>query len=619
MRYVFTPGAERALNCAYGWSSRNGCDELEPEALLLGLLGEECRAATILAKLAIDVPAVRQQWPKLVDDPSQPTRGERPFSPEIELSLRSACDRLTSFPRPFEMATEHILLGLAVANHEVAAWLRERGLDPNVLEADILELHGHESGPVEYEEEEIVAASAEPWDFPLEQELVSSADNSDATAGPTSEFASAAPTSELPTNAPAAGSISKFGLAARPRRINSGASEEIAVLRVLDAAANRAREGLRVVEDYVRFVLDDRHLTGLCKQLRHDLTDVLSRISPEERFAARETQADVGTELSTAAEENRGETAAVLAANVGRLQESLRSLEEFGKVFDAAHGNWSGSCIATAEADVQLSPQPAGLAAVFKQLRYGAYTLQRSIEITRSSIERLAAARLYVLIDGRQSADEFQRLAGSLIAAGVDVLQLRDKRLGDRELLDRARLLSIMTQGTKTLFVMNDRPDVAALAQADGVHLGQEEISVKDARSIIGPHALVGVSTHSVEQARRAVLDGANYIGVGPTFASPTKQFSQYPGVELLRAVAAEIRLPAFAIGGISRDNLDEVLAAGFTRIAVSSAIIEAADPAQAARELSVALNHGRRRDDLDTTEHEAKTWTVDHSEDAAR
>jgi len=247
-------------------------------------------------------------------------------------------------------------------------------------------------------------------------------------------------------------------------------------------------------------------------------------------------------------------------------QESLRSREDFGKVFDA------------------------GPAAIFKQLRYRAYTLQRSIDITWRSIERLAASRLYVLIDGGPSAEDFQRLASSLIAAGADVLQLRDKRLGDRELLDRARLLRSLSQGSGMLFVMNDRPDLAALARADGVHVGQEEVSVKDARSIVGAEALVGVSVHSIEQARQAVLDGANYIGVGPTFRSDTKQFPEYPGVELLRAVAAEIRLPAFAIGGICRGNLGEVLAAGFTRIAVSGAITAADDPADAAGELLAVL-----------------------------
>ena len=132
---------------------------------------------------------------------------------------------------------------------------------------------------------------------------------------------------------------------------------------------------------------------------------------------------------------------------------------------------------------------------------------------------------------------------------------------------------------------MNDRPDLAALARADGVHVGQEELSVKDARSIVGPELLVGVSTHSIEQARQAVLDGANYIGVGPTFPSGTKRFEQFPGVELLRAVAAEIRLPAFAIGGI--DGRERGRSAGrpvSRAIAVSGAVTSAADPGRSSQ-----------------------------------
>ena len=119
-----------------------------------------------------------------------------------------------------------------------------------------------------------------------------------------------------------------------------------------------------------------------------------------------------------------------------------------------------------------------------------------------------------------------------MIEAGVHVLQLRDKQLGDRELLERAGCCELdAAQGTpSTLLIVNDRPDLAVLAQADGVHVGQEELSVKDARSIVGPDMLIGVSTHSIEQARQAVLDGANYIGVGPTFPSGTKRFEQFPG-----------------------------------------------------------------------------------------
>jgi thiamine-phosphate pyrophosphorylase len=555
MRYLFTAAAERALTHARGWSNRTGCDDLEPEALLLGLLAEpECRAAAVLAGLAIDAAAVLGRWPGLAENRAAPTLGARQFSREIEVSLQLAADRLAEFPRPLEMATEHILLGLAAADHAVAGWLRQRGLDPAALAAEIHRLYGY--GP------ERVAVAPIPL-------LKEGDDPSEAASRQDSP-----PTAVVGELADGLGKVP---------------SQETALLRVLDAAANRGREGLRVIEDYVRFVLDDRHLTGLCKQLRHDLTNALGRVPSQHRLAARETQADVGTGLSTPSERRREDMAGVLAANFARLQESLRSLEEFGKLMGLGDG--------------------------FKQLRYRTYTLERAIDVTRRSLERLAGARLYLLIDGRQSDEEFQRLAGGLIAAGADLIQLRDKRLDDRTLLDRARLLRAMIRDVgqvanvpftenawqvanlphgRPLLIVNDRPDLAALAGADGVHVGQEEVSVKDARSIVGPDALIGVSTHSIEQARQAVLDGADYIGVGPVFPSETKAFAEYPGVELLRTVAAEIRLPAFAIGGISRENLGEVLAAGSSRIAVSSAVTASADPAAAAQELMQLLQRGR-------------------------
>ena len=331
--------------------------------------------------------------------------------------------------------------------------------------------------------------------------------------------------------------------------------------RILDAAANRAGEGLRVVEDYVRFALDDRHLTDVCKKLRHDLAAALASLPAIDRHAARETEADVGAPVAQAAGSNRTDLAAVVAASFKRVEQALRSLEEYGKLIDSS------------------------LSATFEQLRYRAYTLERAVDLTRASLERLARARLYVLVDGRSSVEEFTTLVSSLIDAGVDLIQLRDKQLNDRELIQRARRLRELTRGTDTLAIVNDRPDIAVLAGADGVHVGQEELTVKDARTIVGLRALVGVSTHSIEQARAAVVDGASYIGVGPTFPSATKAFDAFAGLELLQAVAGEIRLPAFAIGGITLANIGDVLAAGITRVAVSAAIIESEDPAGSARE----------------------------------
>ena len=339
-------------------------------------------------------------------------------------------------------------------------------------------------------------------------------------------------------------------------------ADRTALLRILDAAANRGREGLRVLEDWGRFALDDAHLTAYLKQIRHDLASALAAIPWHERLAARDTAADVGTGIRVSSQFNRNNIAEVLTANFLRLEESLRSLEEFGKIIDPTIG------------------------CTIERIRYRTYKIQKAIDATRMGLQRLAGARLYVLLDGRSSIAEFEQLAGQLIGAGIDILQLRDKRLGDRDLIDRARRLRKLTQDTATLMIVNDRPDVAALARADGVHVGQDELAVKDVRTVAGPEMLVGVSTHSIEQARQAVLDGANYIGVGPTFPSGTKQFAHFPGVELLRAVAAEIRLPAFAIGGITKENIGQVLSAGFTRVAVSRAVIEANDPGRAAQEI---------------------------------
>jgi thiamine-phosphate pyrophosphorylase len=139
---------------------------------------------------------------------------------------------------------------------------------------------------------------------------------------------------------------------------------------------------------------------------------------------------------------------------------------------------------------------------------------------------------------------------------------------------------------------VNDRADVAAIVGADGVHLGQEDLSVKDARAVVGTRTLVGVSTHNITQARAAVLDGANYLGAGPTFPSRTKAFDDFAGLEYLRQAAAEIQLPTFAIGGITAENLPEVIAAGLSRVAVGAAVTEAAEPGVAARKLLVMLEN---------------------------
>ncbi|HYV36323.1 MAG TPA: thiamine phosphate synthase, partial [Gemmataceae bacterium] len=150
-----------------------------------------------------------------------------------------------------------------------------------------------------------------------------------------------------------------------------------------------------------------------------------------------------------------------------------------------------------------------------------------------------------------------------------------------------------VTRKAGVVFILNDRPDLARLAEADGVHLGQDDLPIREARRIVGPDALIGVSTHRLDQVRQAVLDGASYIGIGPTFPSSTKNFPQLAGLDFIREATAETTLPAFAIGGITAENALAVKAAGARAIAVSSAVCQANDPRAAAAALcKIVIGH---------------------------
>jgi thiamine-phosphate pyrophosphorylase len=203
---------------------------------------------------------------------------------------------------------------------------------------------------------------------------------------------------------------------------------------------------------------------------------------------------------------------------------------------------------------------------------------------------RLAEARLYFIADAT-AVGEVLRAA---LAGGVDVFQLREKSLGDAALLRAADAASELCAEAGALFIVNDRPDVAASADADGVHVGQDDASVESARRMVGPDRLVGLSTHSPEQI--AAAQGADYLGVGPVHATPTKQGRPAVGLDLVRHAAAHARVPWFAIGGLNADTLAPVIAAGAQRISVVRAIAEADDPEAAARTLRAMIGHGAAR-----------------------
>jgi thiamine-phosphate pyrophosphorylase len=338
--------------------------------------------------------------------------------------------------------------------------------------------------------------------------------------------------------------------------------DQTETLRIVDAAANRAREGLRVLEDFARFALDDAHLTGRLKECRHSLREALAGLPVAGLLRSRETQADVGTRITTQSETVRQSPVDVAQAACKRVQEAVRSLEEFGKL-------WSATAAAKLEG-----------------LRYELYTLEKALLLTEFNRHELVNRRLYLLVTESLCPHGCGPAVRGALAGGVDLVQLREKELPDRRLIELGKQVRRWTREAGAVYIMNDRADLAVATDADGVHVGQDELSVKEARTIVGPHRLVGVSTHTIEQARQAVLDGADYIGVGPVFPSATKSFDALAGLKLVRQVSAEIALPWFAIGGVSAENVASVVEAGAQRIAVSHAIVSAADPEAAARAL---------------------------------
>ncbi|MFL5909528.1 MAG: thiamine phosphate synthase [Gaiellaceae bacterium] len=201
---------------------------------------------------------------------------------------------------------------------------------------------------------------------------------------------------------------------------------------------------------------------------------------------------------------------------------------------------------------------------------------------------RLEQARLYLVLEARPNGEDPAPLLDAALRGGVDVVQLRDKDLPDDELVRAAEPFRRACDAHDALFVLNDRPDLVAACGADGVHVGQADTSVPEARAAVGQDGIVGLSIETESQLD--AVAGADYLGVGAVFATPTKTESVAGGLELVRAAAARLTMPWFAIGGIELANVAEVVAAGAPGVAVVRAIRDAGDPEVAARALRAAL-----------------------------
>jgi thiamine-phosphate pyrophosphorylase len=198
--------------------------------------------------------------------------------------------------------------------------------------------------------------------------------------------------------------------------------------------------------------------------------------------------------------------------------------------------------------------------------------------------------KLYVLISGKIAARSVNETARLIIDGGADAIQLREKTISDKELISLAGEIRDITTKRGTLLIINDRVNVARELNSDGVHLGQHDMSIKEAREIIGNEKIIGVSTHNIIQARQAQKDGADYIAIGPVYPTTTKDYEPSIGLEVIQEISREISIPFLAIGAITLENLDEVLKAGASRVAVCSAIISSKDILSSTRKFKEKL-----------------------------
>jgi len=505
-----TEAARRILLEALESARRRASLNVEPIDLFAALLADESRGATLFSEYGVSAhePATATFLAELLEENLDRVSLNPKESAEYAAVVESAKHRAALAGRTAEMGSEHLAFGLSDVPSAVRDFLSGRGATADALQRSL-------------------EASGETFGEPIPTDVVLD-----------------------------------VGATAFDRRH---------VLRAIDAAANRASEGLRVAEDFARFVRDDALLTRQLKNLRHAIVEALATVPLPARLASRDTVGDVGTTIGSPSATTRATESDLLTANLHRAEEALRSLEEFGRLIEPT-----------------LGP-------TFERLRYELYTIEKLLAGALAAQEKLADRDLYVLLTLAQCACSIEEVIRGSAAAGAGIFQVREKSLADRQLLAHLKTIRRVTADVGALLIVNDRPDLAVLCGADGVHVGQEELAVRDARRIVGLDRLVGVSAHSIEQARAAVLDGADYLGVGPVFVSQTKSFDSLAGLEFVSQAAAEIGLPWYAIGGISPQNVGDVCKAGAKRVAVSSVICAARDPRVVATSLISSVHAVRK------------------------
>ena len=334
------------------------------------------------------------------------------------------------------------------------------------------------------------------------------------------------------------------------------------IAQLIDANLDRAREGLRVMEDWCRFGLKRSDFSVQIKDWRQQLGLHHHNIYRKARFTSKDPALGVSHLLQNV----RSTPEAVFIANSARVQEALRVVEEFTRLTDPK------------------------LCKIASKIRYETYEIEIKVLNTSEGIKRrkaLTDCSVYLITANRE---DLEKIVIKALKAGIKIVQYREKFLSDNEKISQAKCLSSICKKYNSLFVVNDRIDIALAVDADGVHLGQEDIPTKTARELLGHEKIIGRSTHCLEDIKNAEKEGCDYIGIGPIFTSETKKQLKPIGIDYLRNGLNNTLLPAFAIGGINSSNINQLNKLKNLRIAVSNAIINSSDPYAKAEEFIKCL-----------------------------
>lgn len=309
--------------------------------------------------------------------------------------------------------------------------------------------------------------------------------------------------------------------------------------RIIDANLNRSTEALRVIEEIARFYLDNKIFNEKLKLLRHNIGQIIN-LNYNDLLKSRNSENDVGIDIYNPSK--RSCIIDIFKASFKRLQQSLRVLSEYGQIEGL---------------DINI----------FEKARYDSYTMEKEMfeELSKKlKLANLNDKRLYLVTDSSKfkSHDEFLDKIALSLKGGVQIIQLREKNSCAKEFIELGKKVKELCAIYDALFIINDRVDIANITGADGVHLGQDDIDIKSARYLLGNDSIIGISTHSPEQAENAVKSGADYIGVGPVFETPTKPGRKAVGLDYVKWVSKNITIPWFAIGGINLDNAKQVIKA---------------------------------------------------------